>query len=268
MLIVYRICCFFFLCVFPVVVFGFDVSFFMKNKFKWSTQEQELNKKLKQVDMDTGFSHVYIDTLHSNIQKNLKNLSFLSKGLDDGSQEILLDIEADTYTPKVNRRRYYEIKIILTADSNFEKLQKVVLQVDRFQSETDTERFYIPEGDLVMERRQIINPTPYFEEGLLTLDRNDDLQVVLYNNNTVLAKKPNNKEDIEEPSYNKKILIKNNLKQIQTLNFNKIPYYIKQRELINVYYSYLEGAYQEILRIMNTKEFNTKTNIQYLFDLK
>ncbi|MES0488644.1 MAG: hypothetical protein ABUK01_01545 [Leptospirales bacterium] len=123
-------------------------------------------KKLTKAIADSQYADAELDMLHKRANVFIPYISSSIKDNQNGIKELKLDIDSgEGY--RWNGEKYLFTSIILLTIED-DKLKEVKLQYDRFNPYG---------GTFLLERRELINPTPFSGDNL-NADPNDDLIIV------------------------------------------------------------------------------------------
>ena len=124
----------------------------------------------------TGYASYEVDSLHRMLEDILPFLEYKIEKDENGDSRFVLPISSGETIKGISEKYIYNGVVYLYVDSGGKKLKKVIFDFVRMN----------PIGSKFKEeKRQIINPTPFFNQDPSMIDRNDDIILTYFEKETV-----------------------------------------------------------------------------------
>ena len=191
-------------------------------------------QQLTQSIADTQYADAELDALHKRANVIIPYLANVLQNNQNGDKEVKLDI-ASGEGYRWNGDKYLFTSIIILSVKD-DKLKEVKLQYDRFNPYG---------GTFKLERRELINPTPFFGDNL-NADPNDDL-IVVYSE-----------------ASDKKLTFK----EIDRFTFNDIDRHRDRTGLVRIYKQYMRKAIEALESKVKNEKTSTRADMLYMIELE
>ena len=224
----------------------FNLSLVAQDKSKIDPRIIMQKQKKEQVAEKTGYGSYEVDSLHKTLEGLLPRLKYKLEKDKNGELRFVLPIASGETIKGISVRYIYNGIAYLYIDSETKKLKKIMFDFVRIN----------PIGNKFKEeKRQLINPTPFFNQNKSEIDSNEDIILTYFEKEAIETLKT-------QVDYNK---LKFEKKSEYVLK--DIPYFEKKIRVVSTYANFVRRTIRKIKRELKKEEFSERIKIEYMLEL-